>query len=184
MTAPEVLLALYLIRALHEPAWLAGVLFAVNTAVVAVGQTALSRIVAHLPPVRMLRLTAVVWTAGFAGFWLAGMLPRAAVVAGLFAAVLICTAAEMIQGPAMNDLVVASAPDHARGRYLGVYQLSWGLGRAVAPAVLTGLFAVSAGLPWLVLAAGCAGCAIALRSGRLSHLARQSADAPPAPGGV
>jgi hypothetical protein len=57
-------------------------------------------------------------------------------------------------------LVVALAPGHVRGRYLGIYQLSWGLGRAVAPAPLSWLFAVSAGLPWMALAIVCATCSV------------------------
>jgi MFS family permease len=162
MMAPSVLLALYVIRFLHEPAWLVGGLLALSTVIISLGQTALSRLVDRLEPTPMLRLTAAVWAAAFVLFWLAGNGPRAAVVAGLVTAIIVFTVAEMIQGPALNSLVVAIAPDQLRGRYLGVYQLSWGLGRAIAPAVLSWMFATSASLPWLALAAACAACAVGL----------------------
>ena len=158
----DVLLAVYLIRALHQPAWLAGLLFAVNTAVVAVGQTVLSRAVGRLIPARMLQLAAAIWTVAFAMFWATGSLPGAAVIPALFAAVLVFTAAEMVQGPALNDLVVAVAPEPVRGRYLGVYQLSWGAGSALAPALFSWLFTVNSQLPWGVLAVGCASWALIL----------------------
>jgi MFS family permease len=162
MMAPSVLLALYVIRYLHEPAWLVGALLAVSTVIIGLGQTTLSRLVDRLKPTPMLRLTAAVWAAAFVLFWLVGAWPRAAVFAGLLTAMIVFTVAEMIQGPALNNLVVGMAPDQLRGRYLGVYQLSWGLGRAVAPAIFSWMFATSAALPWLALAAACAACAIGL----------------------
>jgi MFS family permease len=162
MMAPSVLLALYVIRFLHEPAWLVGALLAASTVMIGLGQTALSRVVDRLKPTPMLRLTAAVWAAAFVLFWLVGQVPRAAVFAGLLTAVTVFTVAEMIQGPALNNLVVAIAPDRLRGRYLGVYQLSWGLGRAVAPAAFSWMFATSAALPWLALAVACAACAVGL----------------------
>ncbi len=162
MMAPSVLLALYVIRSLHEPAWLVGALLAISTVIIGLGQTSLSRAVDRLKPTPMLRLTAAVWTAAFLLFWLVGEGPRAVVIAGLLTAIIAFTVAEMIQGPALNNLVVAIAPDQLRGRYLGVYQLSWGLGRAVAPAIFSWMFAASAVLPWLALAGACAACAVGL----------------------
>jgi predicted MFS family arabinose efflux permease len=150
-----VLVAVYLTRALHLPVWLSGVLFALNAAVVALGQTTTSRAVGRLRPARMLQLASLAWTISFLVFWAAALLPRNMMIPALMLAILIFTAAEMIQGPALNDLVVAIAPDSARGRYLGVYQLSWGAGAAVAPALFSWLFTISAGLPWPALAVAC-----------------------------
>jgi sugar phosphate permease len=66
-------------------------------------------------------------------------------------------------------LVVAAAPEHLRGRYMAVYQLSWALGQAAAPGLFGWLFTAGHALPWLTLAAGCAACALLL-STRLGHL--------------
>ena len=72
------------------------------------------------------------------------------------------TAAELIQGPVLNGLVVAAAPEACRGRYLAVYQLSWALGQAVAPGVLSWLYSASPAWPWIALTVGCGVCVLTL----------------------
>jgi len=166
----DVLLAVYVTRGLGLPVWLTGVLFALNTAVVALAQTITSRTVEGLTSVRMLQLTALVWACAFAVFWLTGLVPTAAGIALLLIAVLVFTLAEMIQGPALNNLVVAIAPDAVRGRYLGVYQLSWGAGSAAAPALFSWLYTGGSQLPWIVLGACCLAWTglLGLQAGRLA----------------
>ena len=140
MMALDVLLTVYLVRDLHQPAWLSGVLFTASTAVVAIGQTVVSRAMQPRPPARVLKLTAATWAASFLLLWALGAAPRPAVIPGTFAAVAVFTAAELIQGSTLNALVITAAPELWRGRYLAVYQLSWALGRAAAPSLLTWLF--------------------------------------------
>jgi MFS family permease len=151
----DVLLAVFLVRDLHEPLWLCGVLFGVNTLLVVLGQTTLSAAVSRLRPARVLQLSAAVWAVSFLLLWLLGSVPRAAVIPGLFVAIVIFTTAEMIQGPALNDLVVTAAPPALLGRYLGAFQLSWALGRAAAPALFSWLLGAGADLPWAALAVAC-----------------------------
>jgi MFS family permease len=71
------------------------------------------------------------------------------------AAVLVFTFAEILQGPTINSLVVDLAPADAPGRHLAAFQLSWSLGQAAAPALLTWLLSRGAALPWLALVAVC-----------------------------
>jgi MFS family permease len=163
----EVLLSVFVLRALHQPVWLAGALFAVNTIASAVGQTPLSAAVAGLGPIRVLQLSGAVWAVSFALFWLASGVPGTAAIASVTLAVVVFTVAEMIQGPVVNDLVVALAPAELRGRYLGTYQLSWALSRAVAPALFTWLFSEGANVPWTLLAVACAGWTALLSVPRL-----------------
>jgi len=74
--------------------------------------------------------------------------------------VLILTQA--VQGPVSNGLVTALAPDELRGRYLAVFQYSFGVAVMVAPALLAvGDWVPTA--PWLVLAAA----AVAAAAGML-----------------
>ena len=61
MMAPEVLLTVYLVRDLHLPAWLSGVLFTLNTVLVVACQLAVSRAAGRLRPVAVLRLAAGGW---------------------------------------------------------------------------------------------------------------------------
>ncbi len=167
MMALDILLTVYLVRDLHQPAWLSGVLFTANTAVVATGQTVVSRAMQPLPPARVLQLAAVTWAASFLLLWALGAAPQPAVIPVTFAAIAVFTAAEMIQGPTLNALVITAAPEPWRGRYLAVYQLSWALGRAAAPSLLTWLFALGTAWPWLTLSAICAAIVVTLsRFGR------------------
>jgi MFS family permease len=62
-----------------------------------------------------------------------------------------------------------AAPEHLRGRYMAIYQLSWALGQAVAPALFGFLFTENHALPWVILAGGCAACCLVL-STRLGAL--------------
>jgi MFS family permease len=162
MMVLDVLLTLYLVRVLHQPAWLSGLCFAANTVAVAVGQTAVWALFQHRRPVRIVQLSALVWGLSFLLLIPLRALPAALAVPGVFLAIAVYTAAELIQGPVFNGLVVAAAPERLRGRYMAIYQLSWALGQAVAPGLFGWLFTVNHALPWLTLAASCAACAMLL----------------------
>jgi len=162
MMVLDVLLTLYLVRVLHQPPWLSGLCFAANTVAVAGAQTAVWARFAHLRPVRVLQLSAAVWGLSFL---LLAAVPRAFAIPGVLLAIAVYTAAELIQGPVFNGLVVATAPENLRGRYMAIYQLSWALGQAVAPALFGFLFTENHALPWLALAGGCAVCCAVLSTG-------------------
>lgn len=162
MMVLDVLLALYLVRVLHEPVWLSGLCFAANTVAVAVCQTTVWGLFANRRPVRVLQLSAAVWGSSFLLMWLLAALPASLAVPGVFVAIAVYTIAELIQGPVFNGLVVATAPEHLRGRYMAVYQLSWALAQAAAPGLFGWLFTANHALPWLVLAGGCACCVLIL----------------------
>ncbi|HEX6520598.1 MAG TPA: MFS transporter [Streptosporangiaceae bacterium] len=162
MMVLDVLLALYLVRVLHQAVWLSGLLFAANTVAVAACQTAVWGLFARRRPVRVLQLTAAVWGVSFLLMWLIAALPAGFAIPGVFIAVAVYTVAELIQGPVFNGLVVAAAPEQARGRYMAVYQLSWALARAAAPGLFGWLFTTNHALPWITLAVGCAACVLVL----------------------
>jgi MFS family permease len=154
--APEVLLTVYLVHGLHRQAWLSGVLFAANTAIVAAGQTVVTRAMQPVTPHRVLQTTAITWAASFMLLAALGTMPAPLVIPGAFVGLATFTAAEMIQGPTLNALILATAPARERGRYLAIYQFSWALGRAAAPSMLSWLFVIGAAWPWLALSAACA----------------------------
>jgi MFS family permease len=166
MVVLDVLLTLYLVRVLHQPPWLSGLCFAANTVGVAGCQTIVWARFAHRRPVRVLQLSAAVWGLSFLILW---AVPPSLAIPGVLLAIAVFTAAELIQGPVFNGLVVAAAPEHLRGRYMAVYQLSWALGQAAAPALFGFLFTENHALPWLTLAGGCAACCLVL-STRLGTL--------------
>ncbi|WP_329399567.1 MFS transporter [Streptomyces lydicus] len=152
-TVLSVLLAVYAVDYLGVGAWIVGAVVVLNAAMVALLQTLASRWIEARRPVTVLVLALVFNAAAFAVFGTLLVLPGWAVIAGLLIAVVLYTVAEILGSPPTSELSVVMAPEHLRGRYLGVYQLSWSVGGAVAPALLTALLAGGAALPWVFLAA-------------------------------
>ncbi|WP_329220877.1 MFS transporter [Streptomyces sp. NBC_01485] len=152
-TVITVLLAVYAADNLDVGAWVVGVLVVLNTVMVTLLQTLASRWSEAHRPVTALMLALVFNAASFAVFGTLLVLPGWAVIAGLLIAMVLYTVAEILGTPATSELSVVMAPEHLRGRYLAVYQLSWSVGGAVAPALLTALLEGGAALPWVFLTA-------------------------------
>ncbi|MDT8912015.1 MFS transporter [Amycolatopsis sp. PS_44_ISF1] len=151
----RVLLAVYLVDELRVGSWIAGALVVLNTVMVALLQTLASRWIETRRPGTVLALALLLNAVAFAVFGVLLVLPGWAVIAGLLLAMVLYTAAEILGSPPTSELSVVLAPAHRQGRYLGVYQLSWSVGSAVAPALLTALLAGGAALPWGFLAGIC-----------------------------
>ncbi|MER6310124.1 MFS transporter, partial [Streptomyces sp. NPDC001657] len=151
-TVISVLLAVYAVDYLDVGAWIVGAVVVLNAAMVALLQTLASRWIEARSPVTVLVLALVFNAAAFVVFGTLLVLPGWAVIAGLLIAMVLYTVAEILGSPPTSELSVVMAPEHLRGRYLGVYQLSWSVGGAVAPALLTALLAGGAALPWVFLA--------------------------------
>ncbi|WP_407554486.1 MFS transporter [Streptomyces sp. Pv4-95] len=152
-TVISVLLAVYAVDNLDVGAWIVGAVVVLNAAMVALLQTLASRWIETRRPVTVLVLALLFNAAAFVVFGTLLVLPGWAVIAGLLIAMVLYTVAEILSSPPTSELSVVMAPEHLRGRYLGVYQLSWSIGGAVAPALLTALLAGGAALPWVFLAA-------------------------------
>ncbi|MCO8306149.1 MFS transporter [Streptomyces sp. RKCA744] len=152
-TVVSVLLAVYVADNLDVGAWIVGVLVVLNTVMVALFQTLASRWIEARGPATVLVLALLLNAAAFAVFGALLALPGWAVIAGLLVAMVLYTVAEILSSPPTSELSVVMAPEHLRGRYLGVYQMSWSVGGALAPALLTALLAGGAALPWVFLTA-------------------------------
>lgn len=148
----SLLLGLYIIKGLGEGAWLAGALLVLNSVQVALTQTVVSRAMERFRATRVIAAACLINAAAFGLFAVLLAAPSWAVITGLFAATALYTIAETTATPLYENLSVTLAPDHVRGRYLAVYQLSWTFGQTTAPALLTFLFAAQPWWPWLFLA--------------------------------
>lgn len=165
--ALPVLLAVYIEHDLGAPVWLTGMLFSLNTAVVAGGAVTAAKVTQWVRRTGTLRVAAGGFGVSFLAMWSLTAVPGWAVVPGLCLAVGIYSAAETVEGPTMRDLATSAAPEAIRGRYLALHQLSWRIGESAAPAALTYLLARGSAWPWLALTAACAIGALALtRLGR------------------
>lgn len=142
-----VVLSVYVVVTLHLAAWIAGLLYTLNTILVAAAQAPVTLVTRRIPHRHVLRGAAAIWAAAFGLLWAAAILPRDARPGVLAAAITIFTLAEILQGPVINALVTELAPAGNPGAYLSIFQLSWSVGQTIAPAVLLGL--LSAGTPWL-----------------------------------
>jgi len=173
-----VLLALYITGPLDGPAWAAGALLTVNTAMIALGQTSVARRIERRDRVAVIRLGAAVYVVAFACFALLIQVPAGLLVVGLVVSMVVFTLAEMAETTAMSDLVVSMAPNALRGRYQAVFQLSWSVGIAAAPVLFTSLLAVGAAVPWLVLLGGAVAAVLALGAlrGRVPEGVRHGGD--------
>ncbi|HEY8982117.1 MAG TPA: MFS transporter [Streptomyces sp.] len=150
--ALPVLVPLYVVQTLGRPSWLVGVVFALNTLLVTAGQIPVVRWAGRHDQLRVLQGAGAVWAVAAVLFGAASGLPGAFVVPLLAVAVVVFTAAELMHGPTSDAVAVRMAPEDRPGRHLGLHQLSWGVGSAVAPLVLTGALSLGAGWPWALLA--------------------------------
>ncbi|MGL5859410.1 MAG: MFS transporter [Angustibacter sp.] len=165
-----VALPVYLTTQLNAPPSLVGTVYAVNTIGIAVLQVPVTRVLVRFRRTRTVAAGAVVIGASFAGFALldavlgpaAGSVSSATAVllVGAFGATALFTLGELLHGASASALVSSAAPVATRGRYLSVYQFSWAVPTATAPAALTWLMSISATVMWIVLAAGVVGSAL------------------------
>ncbi|MFJ5925895.1 MFS transporter [Kitasatospora sp. NPDC092948] len=151
--ALSVLIALHVTEALHLGAAVAGALLVLNGVQVVVTQNPVSRLLEGVRPTRAVAAGSVLNALAFAVF---AVLPGASgwlVGTGLVAAMLVYNLAETVATPGREELSVALAHPARRGRYLAVNQLSWSIGQALAPGLLTLLFVHGSAWPWLFLLA-------------------------------
>jgi len=159
-----VALPVYVTTQLGAPTGLVGTLYAVNTIGIALLQIPVTRFLVRFPRTRTTAAGAAVIGLSFVVFAALGVVSSSAAVllAGAFAATALFTLGELMHGATASALVSSAAPAETRGRHLSVYQFSWAVPTATAPAVLTWLMTFSATGMWLVLAAGVTASALAL----------------------
>jgi MFS family permease len=145
-------LPVYVEVTLELPGWVVGAIFTLNTALVGLGQGLVVRRMTGQVRVRMMGLAQLVFVVSYALFVVAGWLPVWLAVVVMLVGAAIYTFGELTGGPVLSATAAEAAPDHLRGRYLGLFQLSWALGGAVAPLAFTWLLTQGPTTLWWVLA--------------------------------
>lgn len=151
-TVITIALPIYIVEVLKLSGWVVGALFALNTAMLALGSPIAVRWLVRYRRTRALMLASVVWIISSGLLALALEVPRSLVTVYVFAAVLIYSAGEMVFGPIATSLCSEAGPERLRGRYMATFSLGWGLAASIAPSFFTALFAVSSGAPWFAVA--------------------------------
>lgn len=165
-----VALPVYAVVVLGAPPAVLGVLYTLNTVLLVVGQLPVRRLQARARRTHALALGGAVFAASCGVYAAVAFLPKGGwQLTGLVAATLVYTAGELMHTAPSSALAAASAPAAVRGRYLAVYQLTWGVSVMLAPVGFSALLDVAAPLLWIILGyLLVVACAMVLRlSGRL-----------------
>lgn len=119
-----------------------GTAIAVNGFLIVVLQIPVTRLIEHRDAKRLLVVSSILAGYGFGLTAFAGSV-------GVFAlTVCVWTLGEMINAPTQTGLVVRLSPVQGRGRYQGMYTLSWAVAALVAP-LMSGFVIDRFGAEWL-----------------------------------
>ncbi|MFG2827287.1 MFS transporter [Streptomyces sp. NPDC048434] len=152
-TTQAIALPVFLTRDVGMPDALAGAVFAVNTALVAALGVPTARLTMRGRRTRVAALGAVIFALSFAAFAaLPQLISGADAIVAVLAIAVLYTAGELVHSAPSQGLSVQAAPDHLRGRYLSIYQLSWSVCRTTAPLLLGFLLDAGKWQLWTVLA--------------------------------
>ncbi|MCX5411073.1 MFS transporter [Streptomyces sp. NBC_00059] len=119
-----------------------GTAIAVNGVMIVALQIPVTRFIQHRDPRRLLIISSLVAGYGFGLTAFAGSV-------GVYAlTVCVWTLAEIVNAPTQTGIVVQLSPAHGRGRYQGVYAMSWSVAALVAP-LMSGFVIDHYGAAWL-----------------------------------
>ncbi|MFJ1594794.1 MDR family MFS transporter [Kitasatospora albolonga] len=119
-----------------------GTALAVNGVLIVALQIPVTRFIQHRDPRRLLIISSLVAGYGF------GLTAFAGSVAVYALTVCVWTLAEIVNAPTQTGLVVQLSPAQGRGRYQGVYTMSWSVAALVAP-LMSGFVIDRYGAAWL-----------------------------------
>jgi predicted MFS family arabinose efflux permease len=111
-----------------------GLMYAVNTIMIVVLEMLLVRRIESWPLLRTIALGVVLTGVGF------GLLPWGSSVGFVVLTVVVWTWGEMLSAPAMGSYVSSRASEENRGRYMGLFNISFALGFVIAPLAGTAIY--------------------------------------------
>ncbi|MFD9428028.1 MULTISPECIES: MFS transporter [unclassified Streptomyces] len=119
-----------------------GTAIAVNGVLIVVLQIPVTRFIEHRDPRRLLIISSLLAGYGF------GLTAFAGSVAVYALTVCVWTLAEIVNAPIQTGLVVQLSPAQGRGRYQGMYTMSWSVAALIAP-LMSGIVIDHYGAAWL-----------------------------------
>ena len=121
-----------------------GFLLALNGVLIIALELPISSLTMRRPPKQMIAVGFVLFGVGF------GLTAVAHNELALLGTVAIWTLGEMISAPIAYAYLADIAPEHLRGRYQGLYELSWGIGGVAGPALGAVVFSATPTGLWLL----------------------------------
>ncbi len=138
-----------------------GFLISLNGAIIVCFELALTAWTQTMPAQRVIALGYALFGVGYSLIGLAHSIPA------LIVAVIVWTAGEMIFAPVTGAYVTALAPKEFRGRYQGLWWLTWSMGMLAGPYLGTRLLEHDARVYFAIAAcAGIAGASLAILNRR------------------
>ncbi|MGW2178099.1 MDR family MFS transporter [Streptomyces sp. NPDC001732] len=119
-----------------------GAAVAVNGVLIVVLQIPVTRFIQHRDPRQLLIVSSLLAGYGF------GLTAFAGSVAVYALTICVWTVAEIVNAPIQSSLVVRLSPAEGRGRYQGMYTMSWSAAALIAP-LMSGLVIDRFGAQWL-----------------------------------
>ncbi|MGW2106252.1 MDR family MFS transporter [Streptomyces sp. NPDC001948] len=153
-----------------------GTAVAVNGVLIVVLQIPVTRFIQHRDPRRLLVVSSLLAGYGF------GLTAFAGSVAVYALTICVWTVAEIVNSPIQSSLVVRLSPARGRGRYQGMYTMSWSAAALIAP-LMSGLVIDRFGAQWLWGACAVLGTGAALGYWLLMRNLPGAEGAAPAPEG-
>ncbi|MFI9275571.1 MFS transporter [Kitasatospora sp. NPDC052896] len=151
IVAVEAALPVYLITVLHDPSWLIGLLFAVNTTVIVLLQLPVAARIQDRAPLPVIIVGVALHAALLIALGLAGHLPRGPQLALLIGGMAIYTFGELLATQSLAVVIVALSPQAERGAYQAFNQVLVGVSLALVPALIALFLAHAAQALWWVL---------------------------------
>ena len=141
----------YAVTVLGLPGWVTGAVFTINTVMVGFGQGLVVRACTGRIRWRVMVGAQAFFAASYVVMLGAG---RVGIVAGTVVMLLgavVYSMGELVGGPVHASVAAESAPDHLRGRYLALVQLSWSVAGTIAPVAYLWLLDRGRSPLWLVM---------------------------------
>jgi MFS family permease len=152
----------YLILPVHAPAWMVGLLFALNAGMIVVLQMPLVHVLASWRRTRILGASGLGYGLSFLLLAAAPLLPPNLLPWYLCGCMMLYTLAEIVSIPTLIALAAALVPTGMQGRYLAIFQLAPVTAATITPTLSESLLTASPQGFWLLLAALMVGAAALL----------------------
>lgn len=144
-------LSLYATVSLHAPLWALGAIGAMQTAMMVCGQSALLTRLQHIPRIAIMSCSGVVWTFAWALYAVGIWVPSGFIVPWLAGIAILLSIAQMAYGPTARALAASAGTPTTQGRFIALFELSWGVAAAGAPLLFGTLFDWHAIAPWAIM---------------------------------
>lgn len=165
--AVETGMPVFVLRELAMPSWTVGLLFAVNTALLALLQLPVSRVLDRHRPAVVLAAGGMSYAALYAALLLAGGAGPRVQLALLIGGIAVYTLGELAVSQAALVMLTGLPPDRQKGSYLAFNQFFVGGATALSPLLATFLLTGMPAALWWALAGLSAVSAAVLLPGRL-----------------